>query len=44
MKPKSKFTPTNDNDVNRLVEDYIDRQSWEITFINQKNEKYNVEY
>lgn len=34
--------PTNDNDVNNIVESYMKRQAWMATFINPKNKIYNV--
>lgn len=36
--------PTNDNDVNNIVESYMKRQAWMATFINPKNKLYNVEH
>jgi hypothetical protein len=35
------FTPTKDNELNKIVEDYMIRQRWMINFINPKNKKYN---
>ena len=34
--------PTNDNEVNNIVESYMKRQEWMQTFINPKNDMYNV--
>lgn len=41
MKPQIKTAkPTNDKDINKIVESYMKRQQWMSNFINPKNKVY----
>jgi hypothetical protein len=35
------YTKTKDNEVNNMVESYLNRQLWEQTYSNPKNQNYN---
>ena len=42
LKSTEKNQPTKDNQINKIVENYMKRQAWMNTFINPKNKIYNV--